>query len=506
MNNSRSKNLFLNVFLGYIAQIGVMILSFVGRRNFLNFLSVEYLGVNGLYTNILTVLSLAELGLDTAVVYSLYKPVAEGNKVLINSLLRFFRKIYVSLAIVVFVIGIALIPVLKYIINSDFSESDLIIYYILFLINTVASYFMAHKVALLSAYQETRIHKIILLSSNFILQIMHIVVLVIWCNYYIYIITNVFVTILNNIILNFICNRRYKDIFNINESVDFDKKSMIERIFSTFLYKVGAVAVNNTDNILISVLISTKAVGLYSNYYTVVVAIQGLISTITNALMGGLGNLSAIDTREKQHRVFNVLLMMYHLFASIIGIGMLLLFNEFIIIWLGTEYVLDKYVVFAIAFNFYVTNATAPIWMYREANGMFNKVKYLMFIRAGVNLTLSIVLGKIFGVFGILFATVLSLFFTSIWYEPQLLFREIFQKSPLGYFISQIKYVMLTIASFIICSILVSIMPNGLLMVFIKAILIAFMTSLLFASIKWKSDELKYVKDILKGLLKINRS
>ena len=143
MSNSRSKNALLNIVFGYAAQMGILILSFVGRRIFLRFLSIDYLGINGLYSNILTVLSLAELGLDTAVLYSLYKPVADNDIPLINSLLKYFKKIYTVLAVGIFAVGLALIPFLKFIVKSSLNDNSLIIFYLLFLVNTVASYFVA---------------------------------------------------------------------------------------------------------------------------------------------------------------------------------------------------------------------------------------------------------------------------------------------------------------------------------------------------------------------------
>ncbi len=199
--NSRTKNAKLNVIYGYLAQIGILILSFVGRKIFLIFLSADYLGINGLYSNILTILSSAELGLDTAVVYSLYKPVADDNKKLIASMLRYFKKVYYIVAICVFLAGLCLLPFLPFFIKSNLSSIDLAIYYILFLINTVSSYFVAYKVALLSAYQEQRIHKLVTLSANLILQLMHIIVLFIWKNYYIYIVATVVSTVISNTIL-----------------------------------------------------------------------------------------------------------------------------------------------------------------------------------------------------------------------------------------------------------------------------------------------------------------
>ena len=443
--NSRTKNAKLNILFGYLAQTGIFILSFVGRKIFLHYLSADYLGINGLYSNILTILSLAELGLDTAVVYSLYKPVATDDYALIHSLLTFFKKIYYILALAIFSIGIALIPFLNYLVNSNVSNTELILYYVLFLTNTVASYFVAHKVALLSAAQKQRVQKLIALSFNLLLQVIHIIVLVAFKNYYAYIVATVINTIISNIVLSIVTKRMHPQIFASKEYVEFDKKQIISRILSTFLYKFGAVLINSTDNILISVIVSTVAVGYYSNYYTVVAAITGFVSIITTSLISGIGNKAATDSKNGQGDLFDMMLLFYHIIAAIGLIGFSLLFNNLITIWLGSEYLFDEKTVFIIAFNFYLANAISPVWMFREANGFFVKVKYLLIIRAGINIALSIVFGMLWGVFGIFLATAASLILTNLWFEPRILSREILHRSQIIYWKKQLKYFLTTV-------------------------------------------------------------
>lgn len=498
MTNSRSKNAILNIVFGYIAQLGILILSFLGRKIFLNFLSVDYLGVNGLYSNILTVLSFAELGLDTAVVYSLYKPVAEDNKPLIYSLIKYFKKIYAILAVAIFVVGIAITPFLKYVINSNLQLNELIIYYVLFLINTVASYFVAHKIALLSASQEQRVQKIVSLLTNLLLQIIYIIVLVIWHNYYIYVAATVITTIINSIILDRICSRLHRDIFSNKLVVEFDKKPIKQRVFSTFLYKIGSVLINNTDNILISIIVSTAAVGLYSNYYTVISAITGFIAIITMSLISGIGNLGANGNKQRLHEIFDVLLLFYHCVAALGGIGFALLFNNLISVWLGKQYLFDQSIVFIIAFNFYVTNAFNPVWMYREANGLFKPVRFLMLIRAAINIILSITFGILWGTFGILLATAVSLVLTSFWYEPKILFKHLFQSSSKEYWLKQFKYGLVTIVVAVLSYFATHYLSDSIVMLIVKIIIIVFIVVAGFILISLKSKEMKVIKSLLK--------
>ena len=504
MSKSRSQNTILNIFFGYAAQLGTIVLSFIGRRIFLQYLSVDYLGINGLYSNILTVLSLAELGLDSAVVYSLYKPVADGNEALINSLLAYFKRIYFALAGIIFLIGTALVPFLHFLIKSELNRQNLIYYYLIFLANTVASYFVAHKVALLCAYQEQRVQKLVVLSSNLVLQILHIIVLVVWKNYYLYVLATLLTTIISNLALGCVCDKIHPNIKKKLPPVDFDKKPIREKVYSTLIYKVGAVAVTNTDNILISVLVSTAAVGLYSNYYVVYGSIQGFIAIITTSLINSLGNLGVSGDKKRQYEIFNFALMFYHFTAALGLIGFSALLNDVVELWLGAEYLFDWPTVFIIALNFYISNALSPVWMYREANGLFEQVRYLMLARATVNIILSVLLGMIWGTFGILLATAISLAVTNFWYEPRILFKKVFDLSVREYWRTQGRYFLMTLLAMAVCYGAIGVLPRAatLPLILIKTLLIILLTTGIFFVFVHRKPEYGEIKALYARLRK----
>lgn len=496
--NSRTQNARMNIFYGYIAQAGIIILSFVGRRIFLRFLAIDYLGINGLYSNILTILSLPELGIDAAVVYSLYKPVAEDDKELVRSLVAYFRKIYCILAFGVFAVGVMLIPFLEKLITSDLPTSDLVLYYVLFLIDTVASYFVAHKVALLSASQEQRVQKLVTLCCNLLLQILHIIVLLIWKNYYVYIAATVITTILTNTVLGIAAERLHPEVFEKKETVAIDKKPIRDRIFSTFLYKIGVVLINSTDNILISVLVSTVAVGYYSNYYTVTTAVTGFITIITTSLVAGIGNLAAKGTNKEQSDLFDMVLFFYHAVAAMGLIGFSLLFNDLITLWLGEEYLFDSKTVFIIALNFYLANAISPVWMFREANGMFQMVKYLLLIRAGLNIVFSIWFGMLWGVFGIFLATAVSLVLSNFWYEPRILSKYVLQRSQWMYWGKQAKYCLTTMVCYGLSYLAIRHFGNSIPLFIGKTGIVCLITGSVFLILNFKTPEFKKLKSYLK--------
>ncbi|MBO4308712.1 MAG: hypothetical protein J5885_02670 [Clostridia bacterium] len=497
-NDSRSKNAVLNIVIGYFCQIGILITTFIGRKIFLRYLSIDYLGIDGLFGNLLTVLSLAELGLDTAVLFSLYKPVADDNKPLIHSLLKFFKKIYIFLAIIIFLIGVALLPFLKYLVNSNIAIGELQYYFLIFVLNTVLSYFVAHKNALLSAYQQQRVSRIIALITKLALQIVCIVVLTLTRNYLFYLYSIVIVTIAGNLLLNFACNKLHKDVLIEQETVSFDKKPIYKRISATFIYKICTVAINNTDNILISVLVSTAAVGLYSNYLSIISAVNSFLVIITVSLVSGIGNLNAKGDAEKQYKLFNSFLLFYHFIGSVGGTGFILLFNNLISYWLGSVYVLDNYTVWMISINFYITTAITPIWMYREANGLFKEVQLLIIFRALLNLFLSIVLGILWGTFGILLATAVSLLMTSFIIEPIILFKKCFNKKVCLYWFKQLKHFMISVLGFSLSLLAISFIPNGLLYFCIKAVIILTVFIVLFTLFNIKNDDYLFFVNIFK--------
>ena len=486
---TRSQNAKKNIVFGYIAQIGIFILSFIGRKIFLYYLSADYLGINGLYTNILTVLSLAELGLDSAFVFSLYKPVAERNYDLVYSLLKFFKKIYYILAFSLFAIGMALTPFLKYLVDKDISQTDLIYYYVIFLANMITTYFVAHKIALLSAFQEQRIQQLFMLFSNLALQVLQIAALIVFGDYHVYVLTLIITTVIYNIVLSIVADRLHPEVFKAKKQIPFDKSEIYKRIRATFMYKLGAVLINSTDNILISILVSISAVGLYSNYYAVINAFVTLIAVINASLITGIGNMAVKESKEKQKELFDMMQLIYHIIAALGLIGFSLLFKDLITVWLGEKYLLDDMTVFIISLNFYITYAIAPVWIFREANGLFNEVKYLLLIRAAINIILSIILGKFFGVSGIFLATTISHLLTNVWYEPGILSNKLFENMQKKYWLKQLKYMLITVVCYAACYFSIHNISCDIIALILKTVIVCAITVLVFCLTNFRTAE-----------------
>ncbi|WP_053954704.1 lipopolysaccharide biosynthesis protein [Inediibacterium massiliense] len=503
IETSRKKNSIRNMGVGIVSQFIILAISFVHRTFFIRYLGADYLGVNGLLSNILTVLSLAELGLGNVMIYSLYSPLAKQNWDVVSGLLRYFRKIYYKIAFSILILGLCLIPFLSTFINSELNRNSIIVYYLLFLINSVSSYLIVYKTTLINADQK--IYKLKIVNAVVIVgrDLLQIFVIVYYNSYFLFLVVMIFFTILNNIINNFITNKLYPNITNNSHEVDIRDLNILEKIKSMFLYKIGVVVMNNTDNILISSIVGTIYVGYYSNYGLIVMAITTFINVIIQGLFSSIGNLNAENNNEKSYEFFRILVVFFQWISAFCSVSFFLLFDDFISLWIGSEYILEYSVLVAIVFNFYIQNIINPVWIYRETMGLFNEIKFTMLVAAFINIVLSIVLGMLYGMAGILFSTMISRALTTIWYEPRILFKSKFNKSVWNYWKLQIKYVFITLisalTSILIVGFYVSVTSIG--GIIMKGIVIFITVTTVFILLSFRSKEFRDIKKYLIRIL-----
>ena len=502
--NTRSQNTKRNIIIGIVNQVIILSLSFISRTIFIKLLGAEYLGVNGLYSNILTLLSLAELGIGNVMIYSLYRPVAENDKKEIYSLLEFYKKIYNAIAISIFVIGILLIPFLHIIIKSDISIDKLIIYYLIFLLNSVLSYFSIYKSALINATQQIYIINTINTVCTFLQHLTQILILLLTKNYILYLSVQVIFTLVNNVVISNKANKMYPFIKDKSYKKNcIDTQNIKENIKSVFLHRIGNVIMNNTDNILISSILGTVYVGYYSNYNLLIGAVANFINIIIQSMMSSLGNLNASDDMEKSYSIFNILLLLFHWLSAICSISLILVINDFVTIWLGKEFILNSEIVLCIIFNFYIKNAINPVWMYRETMGLFNNIKYTMIFAALINMILSVILGLKFGLAGIIISTALARIFTTVWYEPKSLFKLKFKKPVKEYWKNQIRYLIGTIITLLISNYLLRGLDISLFNIFIKLVTNFIILTIIFIITNLNNSSLKLLSNKIKDNINI---
>lgn len=437
MNNRKSRTQYAIKNIGFSTynKILSLILSFISRTVFIQYLGSGYLGLNGLFSDVLNLLSMADLGFGVAMAYSFYEPLAHDDKKKVAALVTFYKRAYTVIALVVTIVGLLLIPFLPYLINLSKPIDHINLYYLFSLANVVASYISVYKTTILSADQRNYVVVKITMVTSIIQTILQIVVLVLFKSYLAYLIVGTFFVWFNNLYASHIASKEYP---YINEKVELskaDRKDIYKNISSVFIYKVSNVLLTATDNLLISVLVGTVAVGYYSNYQMIQTRVIEFYTLLFSSITASIGNLIITEGYDKRYRVFNTAQSVSFITSGIIVPCYTILISSFIGIWLGQKYVLDTWTTLAIGLNTYFSCVMQPLWSYREATGLYRKTKWIMVICAIENLVLSVVLGRAWGVAGILFASAFSRATTYIWYEPKILFKEYFNRGTNKYYL-----------------------------------------------------------------------
>lgn len=496
MEASRTKRVTQNITYNVVSQILSLLLSFISRSVFIYYLGVEYLGINGLFSDVLNLLSLADLGFTTAMTFSFYKPLAEKDYKKMAGLSSFYRKIYLVIAIAVTVIGLALIPFLGYIVNVENEIPHLTIYYLLSLAGVVVSYVCVYKTAVITADQKGYIVTKITMITSVVKTILQIIILVLYRNYIAYLVIGVVVNLLNNLIASIVAEKHYPFIRDNYELSKEEKKSIWNNISSMFIYKASSVMLNATDNILISIIVSTAMVGYYSNYLMLQTKVTMFYSLIFTSMTASIGNLIVREKAEKKYEIFNCQQIVSFIICGIVIPCYVLLVNDFINIWLGEEFVLSIGLTFIIGLNMYLGCVLQPLWSYREATGLYRKTKWAMLSCGILNIVLSVILGLVMGISGILLASALSRLMTYIWYEPKLLFKEYFNLKPWGYYLDIIKNVGFIFALIFIFELLFrNVAIDNILMWLIKAIIIGIVSTITMYLIYRNTQGYKILKE-----------
>jgi O-antigen/teichoic acid export membrane protein len=433
---SRTWKAVQNIIWNYGNQLLMLVLSFGSRTVFIWIFGVEYLGLNGIFSDILGVLSLTDLGLNSAMVYSFYEPLAKRDERKLSALVNFYKKIYLSVAAAVFLLGLCCIPFLQYIVHTEQNIPYLEVYYLFALANVAASYLFVYKTSILIADQKNFVIMRINIVINLAKVVMQILSMLILANYIVYLALD----LCGNLLSNMIASRSAQKLYPFLEKKELlsssEKQDIKKTIFSGMIYKISSVLLNATDNLLISILVSTAAVGYYSNYLLIQTKSTLFYSMLFTSITASIGNLIVQTSAKQRYQVFRIEQMISSIVCLIFIPCYVLLVDDFIRFWLGKEYVLAQSIVFAIGFNMYLSCILQPLWSYREATGLYRQTKYVMLLCAALNLVMSIWLGWMCGIFGIIIASGISRLLTYVWYEPHLLFKQYFSESARNYYLS----------------------------------------------------------------------
>lgn len=493
MEGSRTKNTIQNVKTGAIVQIVNKIMAFVVRTVFIKMLNTEYLGVNGLFTNVLTILSFAELGIGTAIIFNMYKPVAENDKEKIKSLMDLYRKSYNMIGILVFVLGLFVIPFMNIIVkDAPNIKENLVIIYFLFLFNTASSYFFTYKKSIIYAHQKQSIINNI--DSIFYLakSILEIIFLVLTRNFIVYLTIQILGTLIENIIISIKADKMYPYLKekNVKRLSENESKNIFENVKSLVIYKFGGVIMNGTDNILISSLVNVSTVGICSNYILIISSVKAIIFSALNGVTASVGNLNAVGNSKQKEKIFYLITFVNYIVYSFCAVAFIVLLNPFIELWLGKEYVLEISISIALAVSFFIEGLRNPGYTYRTTLGLFEKAKSTPYIGAITNIILSILLCKCFGVVGIFVATSIAQLVSYSWIDPYLIHKYEFKTPVSKYFKKYFGYAIMfniIVSLTLLISKLITI--NGVGGFILKAIVVCIVPNLINLLIYYKTEE-----------------
>lgn len=503
---SRTKSSIKNMLLATIAQIVTIFSKFFVQTVFIKFLGSEYLGLNGLYTNILTMLSLAELGVGNAIIFSMYKPIAKNDIEKVKSLSQLYKKSYTIIGAAIFLIGVCLIPFLPFIIKDIPSvKENVVLIYFLFLINSAVSYFWTYKKSIIFAHQKNYIVSFYSMIFLVLRSVFQCVFLIVTKNYILFLIIMIIFTILENFAVSIQANKLFpylkeRKVDKLNKK---EQKNIFTNIRALLFYKVGTVILTGTDNILMSSMLGTAVVGIVSNYTLIINALSGIVNQALTGFTASIGSLNATGDKVKEESIFYQLFFISFWIYSYISICLFILLNDFITLWIGMEYVLPIGTVLVIVLNAFFDGIRFASYTYRTTLGLFVKGKYVPLIESVINIIVSIILCKIFGLLGIILGTIIARALTVVWFDPYLIYKYEFKKNPIKFYGQLLKYLMIFSVTLILTYLVICKLAfTGIFGFIAKGIICTIVCNVIFILFFFKTQEFKDVKEKIVFILK----
>lgn len=491
-----------NIKYSAVNYIAVNLLKFIVRMVFVKILPIEYLGVNGLFTNVLAMLSLAELGIGPAIVYSLYKPLAYGDKETVKSIMRLFKKVYVAVGGIILFLGLMLFPFLDIFIKDGQCVPQVHYFYLLFLLNTVVSYLWTYKRSLLIADQKQYVVNIYQTAVQGLVAVLQIIFLLIFADYWCFIILMLLGTVLENFSIARKADKEYPYLNEAAEVLDLDiKQQIVKNTKAMICHKIGGMVVFSSSNLVLSKFAGLAAVGLYSNYYMVIAALNTFAVKFFESITASIGNLMVLEESSKKIKAFKITEFITALQASICFCGLFVLFNPFVELWVGKAYLFSEVVVAAMAFSFYLTYMRKAVLMFRDASGLYWNDRYKPLAESVINLTASIYLTINYGVIGVVLGGIISTLLTCFWVEPYVLFNNGIDIKLKDYFVDYLKFTVVALLSALASKFVYS-------SLFVKVTLVNFMvgvlicvsvTLILWYAIFKSREEMQYLVNFAKS-------
>ncbi|MFB5193643.1 lipopolysaccharide biosynthesis protein [Neobacillus sp. KR4-4] len=510
MSKGRVEKSLRNSTLSLTAQIVSVALSFVVRTIFIKHLGNSYLGIDGLFTNILSLLSFAELGFGTAIVYAMYKPLADNDEKQISAFMNFYAKIYRSIGGFILIGGACLIPFLDFFIG-DKSQipadlPPLYIVYMLYILNTAAGYFFNYKRSIVLASQNGYIDSLNQLAFNTLRNILQIFVLIIFHSFILYLLIQIVCTFLGNIFISLKADKLFPFLkLGKREKLDnLTIRSILKNVSAMTFHKLGSVVVGGTDSILITKFVSLVATGQYSNYVLLTSTVKNVYLQILSPLTASVGNLIATESKEKSYAFFKRILFMNSYIAIFCTVCLTYLSNPFIELFWGKDSMFSMSLVLLIMTNFYINSIRKTAQMFIDTTGLFWQIRWKSLVEAIINLGASIFFASTLnmGITGIVLGTIVSNVTTNVWWEPYVVYKFFFEKPLYLYFVDYSKNLICLILSFIVSYKLIMLTGSGISGFALKCIISALIPNIVIFLLFSRTDEYKYFVNLLTNVIR----
>lgn len=492
---SRTENTVRNIIWGMLNKVIILLFPFIIRTVIIRQLGSEYLGLSSLFTSLLQVLSLAELGFSSAVVFSLYKPIAEKDKKTICALMNLYKKIYRIIGLIILILGLCVMPFISYLIKGTYpTDINIYLLYFIYLINTVITYFLfAYKSSLLVAHQRNDIISNISSITRILEYILQIYILWMYKNYYMYMVITIFSTIINNFMVAYCVNKKYPDYKSYGVVDDEEKRLIRKRVFGLMIQKVCKASRNSLDSIFLSAFLGLNIVAMYNNYFMILSAITGILIIFITSMTASIGNSIAVESVEKNYSDLKKFNFIYMWISGFCTVCLLCLYQPFMKIWMGEQYLFSMGIVICFCLYFYSLKVGDIISAYTQASGIWWEGRYKAIIETVINIVLNYFLGKTFGVYGILLATIISLSTVGFIYGTSIVFRNYFKNiSKKEYYLYHLLYFIITVIiatiTFVCCEF---VKYEGILGLCIKLLICIIVPNLLYILVYYKTKIFK---------------
>ncbi len=500
----RTEKSMRNIVYGEVNVILTVLLSMVTRTALVRILGLSAVSLNGLFTEVIAVLSLAELGVGSAITYNLYKPLAGQDEQKLTQLMWFYKSAYRLIAGFILAAGLCFLPFVSCLIrNAEYDIGYLRLVYVIFLLKTVSSYFFSYKRTLLDADQKMYLISAANTLFRFITVASNLAVLMLTHNFIAYLLSDVGVTLANNVAIAHIADRQYPFLKKRDRLPQEEKKKIFANMKHLFIGTLSGKITNSTDNILISVLVGTLQVGLYSNYSLIISNVRKILLLIPDAAAGSIGNLAVSESRERCHQVLCRMTFIIYLVTTFCSACILCMSDPFVEILFGRKYLMDDILQYSFVVNFFYFVVREPLWRMMMVSGLFAKDKNISILGSSINLVVSIVLGLKWGILGIMLGTTCTLIIQII-LKTRLLYREFLYLDAAHY---QWLLIKISAAAFaglyiskLLCHMMIPASPYGRLWVYfmVACIVSVSLNVVLF----YRTEEFIYCRNLAVRMLK----